>query len=152
MLSAQPQFDVSPHPPTHSRLVTQKQEEYEEDEDEYGEANAEGGLTGLSDKANGGGGGGEVDLLSMDDLTVSDPAPPAAAAGIGGGGGGIEDLFGGGSVGGVPAPQAVQKQVRRWFRAIFSVIFVAIWKKDLSLIPGRLLEVSYVATSALEMY
>lgn len=93
------------------------QEEYEEDDDEYGEANAEGGLTGSSDTGNGGGGGGDVDLLSMDELTVSDPTPPAAAAmaptgDVSGLGGGMADLFGvSGAGGGVAAPQGVQKQV-----------------------------------------
>lgn len=92
-------------------------EEYEEDDDEYGEANAEGGLTGSSDTGNGGGGGGDVDLLSMDELTVSDPTPPAAAAmaptgDVSGLGGGMADLFGvSGAGGGVAAPQGVQKQV-----------------------------------------
>ncbi|CAN0100635.1 unnamed protein product [Scytosiphon promiscuus] len=93
-------------------------EEYvdEEDEDyEYDGSNAEGGLTGTSDSANGGSGGGAVDLLSMDDLSINDtPAPaPVAAAGVApaaAGGGGIIDLFGGGGVGAAaPAAPAVQK-------------------------------------------
>lgn len=61
-----------------------------------------------------------MDLLSMDDLTVSDPSPPpapvaagsTAAAGIAPGGD-INDLFGGGGVAALPA---VQKQVSRSFR------------------------------------
>lgn len=88
----------------------------EEDEDyEYGDANAEGGLTG-SDNANegAGAGAGAVDLLSMDDLSVNDP-PPAAAAVAPVAAGGMEDLFGGGGGGGAGAavqPQAVVKTVR----------------------------------------
>lgn len=104
-----------------------KDGDYDDEEDDYGESNAEGGLTG-PDSANGaGGGGGEVDLLSMDELTVSDtpravppvagvavgvgadmmaPAAPAAAAV---GMGGMVDLFGGG--GGTPVPQPAPKQV-----------------------------------------
>eukprot|EP00904_Undaria_pinnatifida_P012779 jgi/Undpi1/8631/HiC_scaffold_25.g11096.m1 len=81
----------------------------EEDEDyEYGDANAEGGLTG-SDNADGGAGAGAVDLLSMDDLSVNDPPPAAAPAAAGG----MEDLFGGGGGGGAGAaqPQAVVKPV-----------------------------------------
>lgn len=87
----------------------------EEDEDyEYGDANAEGGLTG-DDNANGGAGAGAgaVDLLSMDDLSVNDAPPAAAAVAAAPAGGGIEDLFGGGGGGGagVAQPQAAVKTV-----------------------------------------
>lgn len=101
-----------------------KQGDYGEDEDDpYGEQDAEGGLT-ASEDANGAGGatragGGEVDLLSMDELTVNDapravPAVGPVGVGANPGIGGVVDLFGGGSGAsgvGVPQPQPSPKQV-----------------------------------------
>ena len=102
-------------------------------EEDYGydDGNADGGLTASSGNANGTGGGGEVDLLSMDDLSINDaPANPASVAAIvphaaAAVGAGLNDLFGGG-VAGPAQPQPVPKQV--CFFLTSSSSFVSIYR------------------------